>query len=72
MPSRQPSYSAGKINARRRNPDLPTGDVHHDANNWFQSSAVEQHPVTFKNIYEMQVTANVFLPKDSAETFFQH
>ncbi|MDT3393797.1 alpha/beta hydrolase [Latilactobacillus curvatus] len=70
MQSRQPSYSAGKINARRRNPDLPTGDVHHDANNWFQSSAVEQHPVTFKNIYEMQVTANVFLPKDSAETVF--
>jgi len=27
MQSRQPSYSAGKINARRRNPDLPTGDV---------------------------------------------
>ena len=70
MQSRQPSYSAGKINARRRNPDLPTGDVHHDANNWFQSSVVEQHPVTFKNIYEMQVTANVFLPKDSAETVF--
>lgn len=70
MQSRQPSYSAGKVNARRRNPNLPTGDGHHDANNWFQSSAVQQHAVTFKNIYEMQISANVFLPKGRSETIF--
>ncbi|QFP80357.1 hypothetical protein LG542_08070 [Latilactobacillus graminis] len=55
------------MNERRRNPELAHGDSRHGADNWFRSSATKQYTVTFKNIFEMQLAANVFVPQEPAE-----
>lgn len=59
-----PRYLAGEQNVATRNPDLPTGDQHHGANNWYTSPQVDQQAVTFSNVYGMQLAGNLFTPKN--------
>jgi fermentation-respiration switch protein FrsA (DUF1100 family) len=58
-----PEYPAGRANFAARNPELPTGNRHHGANNWYTSDAVDMQPVTFSNVYGMQLAGNLFTPK---------
>ena len=58
-----PRYLAGEQNVATRNPDLPTGEQHHGANNWYTSNKVIQQAITFPNVYGMQLAGNLFTPK---------
>lgn len=64
MQNKQPIYSAGENNVQQRNQSLATGDTSHGADNWYQSSQVTKTPVSFKNLYGMNLAGNLFEPKD--------
>lgn len=40
------------------------GDLSHGANNFYRSETLTMHKVTFPNQYKMNVTGNLYLPKD--------
>lgn len=63
-----PVYPAGQANVAHRNHQLPTGDQSQGADNWYTSSQVVQTPVTFKNLYNMDLAGNLFVPKNLDET----
>ncbi|MGH3804604.1 MAG: alpha/beta hydrolase, partial [Pseudonocardiaceae bacterium] len=60
-PSAQPTPSSTPA-AQASN--LPTGDTSHGADNFYTSDRVTVEKVTFKNQYQMNVTGNLFVPKD--------
>lgn len=63
-----PQYPTGHANVEHRNPELATGDQHDSADNWYQSDAVDQQPVTFTNVYGMSLAGNLFTPKTLDKT----
>jgi fermentation-respiration switch protein FrsA (DUF1100 family) len=44
--------------------NLAPGDTSHGAANFYTSDRVTMEPVTFKNQYQMNVSGNLFVPKD--------
>ncbi|MFI6310273.1 alpha/beta hydrolase [Nocardia fusca] len=46
--------------------NLSTGDLSRGADNFYTSDQVTMQPVTFKNQYRMDVTGNLFVPKNLA------
>lgn len=59
-----PKYPAGQQNVESRNPALPTGDQHHQADNWYTSALVSMQPISFQNVYGMTLAGNLFTPKN--------
>jgi len=43
---------------------LPVGDMSNGANNFYKSDKLDSQQITFKNIYNMKVTGNLFAPKN--------
>jgi fermentation-respiration switch protein FrsA (DUF1100 family) len=62
-PLNNPEYLAGRANVATRNPELPTGDASHGADNWYTSTTVVTQAVSFPNVYGMQLAGNLFTPK---------
>ena len=46
--------------------NLASGDLSHGADNFYTSDQVNMQPVTFKNQYQMDVSGNLFVPKNLA------
>lgn len=58
IPSLIPSAAA------KSGPDLPPGDLSNGADNFFTSKKVTIKKISFKNLYQMTVRGNLFVPKD--------
>lgn len=56
-----PKLAMPKIQA---DTSLPAGDTSRGADNFYKSSKLDAFSVTFKNIYNMKVAANLFVPKN--------
>jgi fermentation-respiration switch protein FrsA (DUF1100 family) len=63
-PLNNPEYLAGRANVAARNPQLPTGDTSHGADNWYTSTTVVKQSVSFPNVYGMQLAGNLFTSKN--------
>jgi fermentation-respiration switch protein FrsA (DUF1100 family) len=64
----EPSSSAAPAASGRSTEKLAPGDTSHGANNFYKSDKVTVQKVTFVNQYKMNVTGNLFVPKDSKRT----
>jgi len=67
MQNKKPVYSAGEANINQRNQALPTGDTRNGADNWYESDRVTKTGVTFKNLYGLSLSGNLFAPQNSQD-----
>ncbi|KZU92987.1 alpha/beta hydrolase [Lactiplantibacillus plantarum] len=65
MQNKKPVYLAGEANVKQRNQNLATGDTSNGTDNWYESDQVTKTPVTFKNLYGMNLSGNLFEPVNS-------